>query len=213
MSPLFDMAMLWDRLSGLGHPDYRKLGELVGGPSAALTRIFHAPRVGAPAFSRLSAANENGGGRFAPLVTVKRLKPAESRRSGLSAFRAGCEISELGFEPMPFGYSVRGQCRTGRRKDRWFCNPKGIVSSSPGLPSPRGYPGIASVRFSTPTGLCPLSAIAPQPRWLTPPAFPRVARGSQPWASGRNPFGIHHWNFRKALAQILPADKNVCHMR
>ena len=26
--------------------------------------------------------------------------------------------------------------------------------------------------------------------WPTPPAFPRVARGSQPWASGRNPFGI-----------------------
>ena len=26
--------------------------------------------------------------------------------------------------------------------------------------------------------------------WPTPPAFPRVARGSQPWALGRNPFGI-----------------------
>ena len=50
--------------------------------------------------------------------------------------------------------------------------------------------------------MCPLSAIGPQPRWPTPPAFPRVARGSQPWASGRNPFGIL-WNFRKAL------DKNV----
>ena len=103
---------------------------------------------------------------------------------------------------MPFGYSVRGHCRTERRKDRWFCNPKGIVSSSPGLPSPRGYPGLASVRFSTPTGLCPISAIGPQPRWgwPTPPAFPRVARGSQPWASGRNPFGIQLWNIRKALA-------------
>ena len=38
-----------------------------------------------------SAANENGGG----LVAVERLKPAESRRSGLSAFRAGWEISGL----------------------------------------------------------------------------------------------------------------------
>ena len=86
--------------------------------------------------------------------------------------------------------SPRGYCRTERRKDRWFGNPKGIVSSSPGLPSPRGYPGIASVRFST--GLCPLSATGPQPRWgwPTPPALPRVARGSQPWAWGRNPFGI-----------------------
>ena len=54
---------------------------------------------------------------------------------------------------MPFGHCLRGHCRTERRKDRWFCNPKGIVSSSPGLPSPRGYPGLASVRFSTPTGL------------------------------------------------------------
>ena len=103
---------------------------------------------------------------------------------------------------MPFGNSVRGQCRTERRRDRWFCNPKGIVSSSPGLPSPRGYPGLAPVRFSTPTGLCPIAALGPQPRWgwPTPPAFPRVAsRTRQPWASGRNPFGIHLWNFRKAL--------------
>jgi len=116
----------------------------------------------------------------------------------------GCEIS--GLAPMPFGYSVRGQCHRERRKDRWFCNPKGIVSSSPGLPSPPGYPGLASVRFSTPTGLCPLYAIGPQPRWgwPTPAAFPRVARGSQPWASGRNPFGIQLWNIRKAL-ELAPA--------
>jgi len=83
-----------------------------------------------------------------------------------------------------------------------FCNPKGIVASSPGL---RGtsYPGLAFVRFSTPTGLRPLFAAGPQPRWgwPIPPAFPRVARSprlrsalrrgkSQPWALGRNPFGI-----------------------
>ena len=37
----------------------------------------------------------------------------------------------LGFQPMPFGYSLRGHCHTERRKDRWFGNPKGIVSSSP----------------------------------------------------------------------------------
>ena len=113
----------------------------------------------------------------------------------------------LGFQPMPFGYSLRGHCRTERRKDRWFANPKGIVSSSPGLPSPRGYPGLASGRFSTPTGLCPRSATRTHYRWgwPTPPAFPRVARGSQPWALSRNPFGIQRWNFRKAGAQILPA--------
>ena len=45
-----------------------------------------------------------------------------------------------------------------RQKARWFCNPKGIVSSSPGLTSPRGYPGLATVQVSTPTGLCPIAA-------------------------------------------------------
>jgi hypothetical protein len=84
-----------------------------------------------------------------------------------------------GFPPMLFGYSLRGHCPTERRKDRWFGNPKGIVSSSPGLPSPRGYPGLASGRFST--GLWPLSAIAPQSLGLA---------DSTRWALGRNPFGI-----------------------
>ena len=38
---------------------------------------------------------------------------------------------------MPSGYSVRGHCPTEPRKDRWFCNPKGIVSSSPATESAR----------------------------------------------------------------------------
>ena len=67
---------------------------------------------------------------------------------------------------MPFGYSLRGHCRMERRKDRWFCNPKGIVSSSPGLPSPRGYPGLAPVRFSTPTIVSPLRHRATTPLGL-----------------------------------------------
>ena len=41
-----------------------------------------------------------------------------------------------------------------------------VLQPSPGLPSPRGYPGLASVRFSTPPGLCPISAIGPQPLGL-----------------------------------------------
>ena len=32
---------------------------------------------------------------------------------------------------------VRGHCRRERRKERWFCNPKGIVSSSPATESAR----------------------------------------------------------------------------
>ena len=75
------------------------------------------------------------------------------------------------------------------------CNPKVIVSSSPGLPSPRGYPGLASVRFSTPTGLCPLSATGLQPRWamlacpsgtMTWPGFAGLLRAQLLAALDRN---------------------------
>ena len=69
-------------------------------------------------------------------------------------------------------------------------NPKGIVSSRLGLRA-ASYPGLASVRFSTPTGLCRRSATGPPSLGLADTTrFPRVARGSQPWASGRNPFWI-----------------------
>ena len=79
-----------------GAPACCRLSSIVRSePPAHLTRTFCTPQVGAPAFSRLSAVNENGGGRFAPRLAVERLKPAESRRSGLSAFRAGCQISGL----------------------------------------------------------------------------------------------------------------------
>jgi hypothetical protein len=73
-------------------------------------------------------------------------------------------------------------------------NPKGILSQSPGLRA-ASYPGL-TVRDSvpTPTGLWPPHA---QSKATTPlglavgsTTFPRVARGSQPWAGGRNPFGI-----------------------
>jgi hypothetical protein len=81
---------------------------------ATLARIFHTPRVGAPASSRLSAAKEPGCGRFVPRVTAERLKPAASRRSGLSAFRAGCEISGLG-PPLPATLRTHGQRRLLKR--------------------------------------------------------------------------------------------------
>ena len=92
---------------------------------------------------------------------------------------------------MPFGkFLPRTKPIYGPRHRR-FCNPNGIVSSSPRL---RGtsYLGLRDGRFSTPTGLRPAASDAPQPRWGCdpPPLFPRVARSSQPWALGRNPFGI-----------------------
>src|ERR1017187_10535159 len=79
-----------------------------------------------------------------------------------------------------------------------FGNPKGIVSTSPGL---RGtsYPGWLPAGISTPTGLRPVSTVQPQPRWGCFPLsrFPKVARASQPWALSRNPFGIYLRNSRK----------------
>ena len=82
-------------------------------------------------------------------------------------------------EIMPFGNSTLKKQLAERLNPQQFCNPKGIVTSSPGL---RGtsYPGSG---FST---------TEPQPCWgcLSWPTLPKVARSSQPWALGRNPFGI-----------------------
>ena len=71
-------------------------------------------------------------------------------------------------------------------------NPNGILAQSPRL---RGtsYLGDRSTRiFPTPTGLW-LDARAgrnPVGVGVIFCGFPRVARASQPWAGGRNPFGI-----------------------
>ena len=91
-------------------------------------------------------------------------------------------------------------------------NPKGIVSSSPGL---RGtsYPGFQTRSFSTPTGLRQVSNAEPQPRWgcLSCATFPKVARSSQPWALSRNPFGIHRCDFRKANSTLPERDSIIAH--
>src|ERR1039458_1820481 len=74
-----------------------------------------------------------------------------------------------------------------------FLNPKGIVSSSPGLRA-ASYPGKREFRkHPTPTGLR-LQATTGGHNPVGVGAFwsssPRVARCSQPWALRRNPFGI-----------------------
>src|SRR6266516_7302512 len=76
-------------------------------------------------------------------------------------------------------------------------NPNGISPSSPRL---RGtsYLGSTVQPTHNPNGvvLTVLSGIKAQPRWgwmLSPPS-PRVARASQPWAGGLNPFGIEESN-------------------
>ena len=58
----------------------------------------------------------------------------------------------LGFQPMPFGYSLRGH--TERRKDQWFGNPKGIVSSSPAAESAR-LPWVSVRAILNPNGVVP----------------------------------------------------------
>jgi hypothetical protein len=87
---------------------------------------------------------------------------------------------------------------------KFFCNPKGIVSSSPGL---RGtsYPGFQVRLFSTPTGLRQVSNGKPQPRWgcLSCATFPKVARSLATLGFGRNPFGIHLRNFPKTFSLAL----------
>ena len=108
-------------------------------------------------------------------------------------------IHNASFE-MALGNSTQGRSLAEFWNSGGFCNPKEIVSSSPGL---RGTscPGLPPVARSTPTGLCRLPTGAPQPSWgcLTSPMFPRAARSSQPWALSRNPFGIHVGNFWKEL--------------
>ena len=59
--------------------------------------------------------------------------------------------------------------------------PKGLGPPAQGLPSPRGYPGLASVRSSTSTGLSPRSTIGPQPLGLADTS--RFYQGCEPRAT------------------------------
>ncbi len=88
-------------------------------------------------------------------------------------------------------------------------NPNGIPSRSPGLDREAGLPWVNDVQCINPNGVVPPrrnpvgvvgdSAIAP-----------RVARSLQPWALGRNPFGIGKYSPRTflersgALGSLMP---------
>ena len=63
-----------------------------------------------------------------------------------------CRCINRPLAPMPFGYSVRGQCRMERRRARWLCNPKGIVSSSPATESAR-LPWVSARAIFNPNGV------------------------------------------------------------
>ena len=76
---------------------------------------------------------------------------------------------------------------------RELVNPKGILASSPGL-ALRAYPGDNTTPPFQPQGGCGPTGLSngTTPLGLKPfsSRFPRVARASQPWALGQNPFGI-----------------------
>jgi hypothetical protein len=83
--------------------------------------------------------------------------------------------------PATFGAPVwilGGRISVSCRSKRASKNPKGIPSQSPGL---RGtsHPGLIVGRKSQPQRGCVLGR-----------SIPKVARSSQPWAEGHNPFGI-----------------------
>ena len=118
-----------------------------------------------------------------------------------------CSRHEIACGPEPFARVGSGsqECRLGNDSlvlgrqppgSRWsltHCtNPKGIPPQSPGLRA-ASYPG-ETVRISVnPNGVAAVDGQRmPQPRWGwgSRRSLPRVARGSQPWAGGHNPFGI-----------------------
>jgi hypothetical protein len=75
-------------------------------------------------------------------------------------------------------------------------NPNGIASSSPRLPSLRGYLGLRIEPNSTATRLRRMSRDEQERNGRNPVGvviffvpLPRIARASQPWALGRNPVG------------------------
>ena len=81
--------LLVARVTGQLLPSVAAVGAL------ALARMVLTPRIRAPASSRLSVVHGHRRGRLAPAVAVQGLKPAGSQRSGLSAFRGGCETAGL----------------------------------------------------------------------------------------------------------------------
>jgi hypothetical protein len=102
--------------------------------------------------------------------------------------------------PGDFFLSPRRRSRHLHKLDdvQFTVNPKGILAQSPGL---RGtsYPGKSAGPHHNPNGVaadCCTHALRkrigrnPVGVGDETPTFPRVARPSQPWAGGRNPFGI-----------------------
>ena len=114
--------------------------------------------------------------------------------------RCACALSRLTWQTrsllLHFSERPRATSASGlimaHKSRRVSVNPKGIPAQSPGLRAcelpwvitpracqPQRGCGLGGDRAATPLGLCAIVS-----------SFPRVARASQPWAGGRNPFGI-----------------------
>ena len=97
------------------------------------------------------------------------------------------------YERRPF-FSGALERRALKRHKCRAPNPNGIPSISPGLPSPRGYPGSWSRAGHNPNGVASFvacqSAATPLGLMGIFIRVPRVARASQPWAERRYPFGV-----------------------
>jgi hypothetical protein len=100
---------------------------------------------------------------------------------------------------------------------RWKeANPEGIPSLSPGLrgtsypgcgrskdsPTLKGFQPLTgtTAAHSKPAPCCNLFRVEHDSR-----TQPRVARGSQPWAGGYNPFGIEEWQVDLLVMAAPPA--------
>jgi hypothetical protein len=79
--------------------------------------------------------------------------------------QGGAALMRLALVGMPFQNPVRTEGRAEGWESVRFCNPKGIVSSSPRL---RGtsYLGLLAMPFLAAMWLRQVSGAAPQPRWV-----------------------------------------------
>jgi hypothetical protein len=108
------------------------------------------------------------------------------------SLRAQLQRPQLNPNGIPSALSLRSQLQ------RPQLNPNGIPSFSPALRRPRRYAGLSANTILQPWRGCVFGPLRHRPRACSNPfrveipaiGAPRVARSSQPWADGCNPFGI-----------------------
>jgi hypothetical protein len=118
--------------------------------------------------------------------------------NGGPPFSPSCVFTPTAFRPPAKGGVLRQRWSSLQSRLRLYAN--GVPSSSPGLRGLR-YPGSSPPRTPTPTGLRPGGVGAEPPwgscAWSVDPRVGLISFG-QPWAGGRNPFGIEDRGFSGA---------------